>query len=118
VTGDFNSDLLHPDTKAVKLLEFFKRNNFSQLVTKPTRKEALLDHVYCNPTFVLNVSVMEYNISDHKGLLFSMSIIRPKDKRIMIKYCDYNTVDYVKMILDFDNVDLSISNDVEASWTE
>jgi hypothetical protein len=68
--GDFNLDLLHPCVNTTKLCNIFERYGFIQLVKEATRGKALLDHLWVSDQFVLDVTVLDTKIADHKAVKF------------------------------------------------
>ena len=83
IVGDFNlpdvnweSGLAPDDGVQLKLSEFFFDNGFIQFNNNPTRKDNILDLLFCNePMFVSHlVTSAPFNTSDPDSLIFSLLI--------------------------------------------
>ena len=107
LAGDFNQPGIdwksgsHPSiasdrrsTKEARLLDFTSRFGFSQLVTEPTRQDAILDLVLCNDDSVGEIEVVNSPIpSNHKMVKFRITAQTVPIKDAMGGF-DYKRADY------------------------
>ncbi|VEN49609.1 unnamed protein product [Callosobruchus maculatus] len=75
--GDFNINLLKQSNVRERLNDLFETYSFSQIVTKPTRKNSLLDIIVTSNTDLVHSEVIHidmHNISDHQLTMCELSL--------------------------------------------
>ena len=125
VYGDMNLDCLdgrwlRPDYHLVSLSRMVQAtcntNNFTQLVTSPTRTQfnnirgttdiSSIDHVYCNTKFrCSNVSVISFGNSDHDLIGYTRFSRAPSPPASTIRKRSYKTFDKDKFMADLSKVE-------------
>ena len=84
--GDFNIDLLQPDSpSAIELTDITSSFHLSQVVNSPTREtdHSLIDHVYTSDTRLVNSCTIlpPLNSSDHYSIQTTLNVSPPPSLR-------------------------------------
>lgn len=94
--GDFNFNLLLPDSSNKKWLDIVNTNNLTQLITSATRvndkTETLIDHIYTNnPDNILESAVPILSVSDHYPVICTRKLLSNSDKGPVHKQITYRS---------------------------
>ncbi|CAL8092581.1 unnamed protein product [Orchesella dallaii] len=90
IMGDFN---MGRDTAFTQMKYLCKKYNAKQLISKPTRGNAILDLLITNtPEHCNDTSVIDTYISDHNAILTTLDMKRPKPEKVHIKYRAFKNV--------------------------
>ena len=108
-----NSSVVCDSPEACKLLlEFLDKNFLSQLVTKPTRENNILDLILTNkPQDVLNIDTKDTKLSEHRlveALLGHNPIIKSESYILPVDPLSFRTVDYHSA--DYDAINAKLAN--------
>ena len=101
ITGDFNIDMLQPESRNTKkLMEIYQSYGLDQCINKPTRidntshKPAILDHVWASTEAnLIKNSGTFHGISDHMGIYMKLNKNKPPlpDSKIIFRnFKNYN----------------------------
>ena len=79
VMGDVNMNWLENE-QGIK--DWAMRMNLKQTIMKPTRLRSILDHIYVRCIEPADVNIIEYGLSDHKGVEIKFGKIAAQKKEI------------------------------------
>lgn len=127
--GDFNVDLLNPNSSNSKqIISFLSKYNLNQIISSPTRvtnnASTLIDYIVTsNNDIILEVDVANMeDISDHALVSCKFNIKKEVRKAKMVTYRDYRSFNYENFLNDlnsikWDNIfDIVDVNDMLQFW--
>lgn len=95
ILGDINIDLLRYDNQVVAYYNnFLNEVGLHQLITQPTRRGALLDHILINDDAIVSQSGVEsVHFSDHDLIYCTLNVHRPRLEPRFVTYRDFKHLD-------------------------
>ena len=128
VLGDFNVNFLDKTTPAFRELDFTTKSlGLKQLITSRTRSttrdgiltESLIDLLFTNSEHVSKSMILDFNISDHAGILATRKKIPVNAAKINFRgrsYRNYVKNDFQESIINANWVDFYNNNDPNWLW--
>ncbi|ODM91435.1 RNA-directed DNA polymerase from mobile element jockey [Orchesella cincta] len=110
--GDFN--LKHASSYQ-KLVEVMKKHKLSQLISSPTRGNAVLDLIITNhPELCTSTTVHDPMISDHKQITTTLIFQRKQREKKTFTYRNYNNININSFHEDIYNAQIDTTNENHA----
>ena len=98
VVGDFNIDISIDNYITRKYTDKLQELQCLQIVKQATRisshKKSIIDHCICNPEFIMEAHVLDFEIADHQPLLINWNQKSDKDS---FKTDKYSKINYKKL---------------------